>query len=140
MFDPPEALVSHTLSKSYYLIHELFPPNLLSFDEPVNFGTPYLPLPFLNLTTYFASNLTSTNWISSPYLSSFPSSFCLCQGFVMGSIGLSLTVLTKTTALERSEYLFMKEMANAGGKNVLNKDVVGSCYELDKIARNLLYV
>ena len=40
-----------------YLIHELFPTNLLLLPEPVNFGTPYLPLPFLNPTTQLASNL-----------------------------------------------------------------------------------
>ena len=56
----------------------------------------------------------------------------------MGSVGLSLSVLTTTTALERSEYLFMKEMANPGGKNVLNKDVGGSCYELDKNCRKFI--
>ena len=76
------------------IIHELFPTNLLSFQEPINFGTPYLPLPFLNPATYLASNLTSTNWISSPYLLKSPFSFFLCQGFVIGSIGLSLTLLT----------------------------------------------
>ena len=63
---PLEALLSHTLSKSHYLIHELFPANLHSFQDPVNLGTPYLPLPFLNPTTYLASNLISTNLISSP--------------------------------------------------------------------------
>ena len=51
MFDPPEAQLNHALSKSYYLIHELFRTNLLSFQEPVNFGTLYLPLPFLNPIT-----------------------------------------------------------------------------------------
>ena len=57
MFHPPEALLIHTLSKSYYLIRELFPTNLLSFQEPVTFGIPYLTLPFLNTITYLASNL-----------------------------------------------------------------------------------
>ena len=33
--------------------------------------------------------LTSTNLISSPYLINFPFSFFLCQGFIIGSIGLS---------------------------------------------------
>ena len=95
MLDPQEALVNHTLSKSYYPIHELFPTNLLSFQELVNFGTPYLPLPFLNPTTYLPSNVTSANWISSPYLINFPFSFFLCQGFVIGSIGLPLTLHTE---------------------------------------------
>ena len=87
-------LLNHTLSKSYYLIHKLFPTNLLSFQEPVNFGTPYLTLP-LNTITYLPSNLTSTNWISSPYLINCHFSFFLCQGFAIGSIGLSLTSLIK---------------------------------------------
>ena len=99
MFDPQEALVNHTLSKSYYPIHELFPTNLLSFQELVNFGTSYLPLPFLNPTTYLASNLTSTNWISSPYLINFPFSVFLYQGFVIVSVGLSRTLLTKTNKI-----------------------------------------
>ena len=94
MFDPLEALVNHTLFKLYYPIHELFPTNL-SFQEPVNFGTPYLPLPFLNPTAYLPSNLRSTNWISSTYLINFPFSFFLCQDFVIGSISLSLTLHTK---------------------------------------------
>ena len=95
MFDPLEALLNHTISKSYYVVHELFPTNLLSFQEPVNFGAPYLPLPFLNTTTYLASSLTSTDWVSSPYLLSIPFFFFLCKGFVIGSIGLSLTLLNK---------------------------------------------
>ena len=95
MFNPLEALPSHTHSKSYYPIHELFPTNLLSFQEPVNFGTPYLPLPFLNPTTYLPSNLTSTNRISFPYLINFPFFFFLYQGFVIASISLSLTLHTK---------------------------------------------
>ena len=99
MFDPQEALVNHTLSKSYYPNHERFLTNLLSFQELVNFGTSYLPLPFLNPTTYLPSYLTSTNWISSPYLINFPFSFFLCQGFVIGSIGLSLTLHTTKNKL-----------------------------------------
>ena len=95
MFNPQEALVNHTISKSYYPINELFPTNLILFQELANFGTPYLLRSFLNLTTYLPSNLTSTNWISSPYLINFPFSFFLCQGFVIGSIGLSLTLHTK---------------------------------------------
>ena len=79
-----------------FLIHELFPANLLSLQEPVNFGTPYIPLPFLNPTTYLSSNLTSANLISSPYLINFPFSFVICQVFVIGSLGLSQTLLTKT--------------------------------------------
>ena len=99
MFGPPEALLSHTLSKSYYLINKLFPTNLLLFQEPVNVETPYLPLPFLNPTTYLPSNLTSTNWTSSPYLINFPFSFFLCQAYVIGSIGLPLTLFTKKNFL-----------------------------------------
>ena len=108
MFDPPEALLNNILSKSDYLIHELFPTNLLLFQEPVSFGTLYLPLPFLNPTTYLASNLISTNWISSPYLLNFPFSFFLCQGFVIGSIGISLTFLTKRkiSRVPTSGYIF----------------------------------
>ena len=82
MFDPQDALVNHTLSKSYYPIHELFLTNPLSFQELVNFGTTYLPLPFLNPTTYLPSNLTSTNWISSPYLINFPFSFSLVRALL----------------------------------------------------------
>ena len=57
----------------------------------------HLPLPFLNPTTYLPSNLTSTNWISSPNIINFPFSFFLCQCFVIGSTGLSLTLHTKKT-------------------------------------------
>ena len=102
----PEALLIHTLSKSYYPIHELFPTNLLSFQELVDFGTPYFPLPFLNPTTYLPSNLTSTNWISSPYLINFPFSFFLCQGFVIGSIGLSLTLHTNIKEQKKKYFTY----------------------------------
>ena len=59
-----------TLSTARTLSHKF-----LSCQKPVNFGPPYLPLPFLNPITYRACNLTSTNFISSPYLLSFLSSF-----------------------------------------------------------------
>ena len=84
MFGPPEALQNHTLSKSCYLIHELFPINHLSFQELINSGPPYLSLPSLNRTTYLASNLTSTNLILSPCLLNFP--FFLCLGFGIVSV------------------------------------------------------
>ena len=71
MLGPP-ALLNNTHSKSCFLIHEPFPTNIISFQELVNFGITYLPLPFLNPTIYLASNPTSTNLISSPYLLNFP--------------------------------------------------------------------
>ena len=46
--------------------------NRHSFQELVNFVTPYLPLPCLNSTTYPASNQTLTNLILSPYLHNSP--------------------------------------------------------------------
>ena len=88
------ALLNHTLPS--HLVHELFPTNLLSFQEPVYFGTPYLPLPFLNPTTYLASKPTSTNLISSPYLFNFSFSFFLCQGFVKGSMAFPWHYLLKS--------------------------------------------
>ena len=98
MFDQPEALLNHTFSKSCYLIHELFLTNAFSFQELVSFRTPYLPFPFLNPTTYPASNLTSTNLISSPYLLNFPVSFFFCQegGLCYRLYGPSLALLNKT--------------------------------------------
>ena len=121
MFDPQEALVNHTLSKSCYPIHELFPTNLLSFQELVNFGTPYFPLPFLNPTTYLPSNLTSTNWISSPYLINFPFSFLLCQGFAIGSIGLSLTLHTKKKNLVTSKVRNSSQSGFRPGDTTVNQ-------------------
>ena len=72
---PPEARINHTLAKSCCLIHHLFPTNLLSFQDLVNFGILCLPLPFLNPTTYLASNPPLTNLTSSFYLVNFPFSF-----------------------------------------------------------------
>ena len=77
--------------------------------------TPYLPLPFLNPTTYLASNLTSTNLISSPYLINFSFSFFLCQGFVIGPIGLFLTLHTKK-----------KLHVNRGAGNICNLQSEGT--------------
>ena len=98
MFDPPEALLSHTLSKSCYLIHELFPTNHLSFQELVNFGTPCHPFPSLNTTNYLASNLTSINLILSPYLLNFP--FFLFRGIAIGFMAFPRYYLLKKTKKE----------------------------------------
>ena len=89
----------------YYWQFSIHHPYSLMFllFELVSFGTPYLPRPFQNPKTYLTSNLTSTNlisFLSSPYLLNFPFSFFLCQSFVVGSFGLSLTLLTKKIVSE----------------------------------------
>ena len=67
LFEPPEALPIHTLSKLHYLIHELYLTNLLSFLELLHCGTHCHPLLSLNLTICHLLNLTSTNLIVSPF-------------------------------------------------------------------------
>ena len=67
-----------------------------SFQELISFRPPYLSLPFLNPTIYFASNLSSTNLISSPYLLNFPFSAFLCQGSVISSMRYPWHYILKT--------------------------------------------
>ena len=111
MFDPPEALLSHTLSKSCYLIHELFSTNHhRSFQELVNFGTPCHPFSSLNTTNYIVSNLTSINLILSPYLLNFP--FFLFRGIAIGFMAFPRYYLLKRQkkkTLETSGYHTSKQ-------------------------------
>ena len=67
--EPPEALPTHTLFKSRYLIHVLYPSNLHSFEEPVKHGTFYLRSLCMSHTTCLFSNLTLNNLILSLSLS-----------------------------------------------------------------------
>ena len=109
LFLIPQGVFDHLkLSNSCCLIHELFPTNLLSFQELVNFGTPYLPLPFLNPTTYLASNPTSINLISSFHLLNFPFSFFLCQGLGIGSMALSTKKRGSVQRLPFTSILYFK--------------------------------
>ena len=85
VFELPEALPIHTLSKLHYLIHELYLTNHLSFLELLNCGTHCHPLLSLNPTVCHLLNLTSTNLILSPLYLNFPIfSVFLCRGFVIG--------------------------------------------------------
>ena len=72
MFEPPEALPIHTLSKLHYLIHELWLTNHLSFQELINCGTHCHRLLSLNPTICHLLNLTSTILILSPFYLAFP--------------------------------------------------------------------
>ena len=97
MFEPPEALPIHTLSKLHYLIHELYLTNHLSFPELLNCGTNCHPLLSLNPTICHLLYLTSTNLILSPFLpklslifSIFPLSRLFYRPY-----GLSLALLTR---------------------------------------------
>ena len=74
VFEPPEALPIHTLSKLHYLIHELYLTNHVSFLELLNFGTHCHPLHSLNPKICHLLNLTLTNLILSPSLLNFPHS------------------------------------------------------------------
>ena len=103
VFEPPEALPIHTLSKLHYLIHELYLTNLLSFLELLNCGTHCHPLLSLNPTICHLLHLTSTNLILSPLLlklylifSDFPLS-----GHCYRPYGLSPTLLTKTKSVTK---------------------------------------
>ena len=82
MFEPPEALPFHTLSKLHYLIHEPCLTNHLSFLELLNCETHCRPLLSLNPTICDLLNLTSTNLIWSPFLLKLK--FFLCRGLVIG--------------------------------------------------------
>ena len=86
VFEAPEALHIHALSKLHYLIHELYLTNLLSFLELLNCGTHCHPLLSLNPTICHLLSLTSTNLIFSPFLLKLPSfsQFFLCRGFAIG--------------------------------------------------------
>ena len=68
VFEPPEALPIHTLSKLHYLIHELYLANHLSFPELLNCGTHCHPILSLNPIICHLLNLTSANLILYPFL------------------------------------------------------------------------
>ena len=97
MFEPPEALPIHTLSKLHYLIHELYLTNYLSFLELLNCGTHCHPLLSLNPTICHFLNLTSTNLILSPFLLKLPLIFSVfpLSRLCYRPYGLSPTLHTK---------------------------------------------
>ena len=97
MFEPPEALPFHTLSKLHYLMHELYLRNHLSFPELLNCGTHCHPLLSLNPTICHLLNLTSKNLILSPFLLKLPLivSVIPLSGLCYRPYGLSPTLLTK---------------------------------------------
>ena len=97
MFEPPEALPIHTLSKLHYLIHELYLTNHLSFPELLNCGTYCHPLLSLNPTICNLLNLTSTNLMLSPFLLKLSLIFSVFPllGLCYRPYGHSPTLLTK---------------------------------------------
>ena len=97
MFEPPEALPIHTLSKLHYLIHELYLTNLLSFLELLNCGTHCRPLLSLNPIICHLLNLTSSNLILSPFLLKLSLIFSVfpLSGLCYRPYGLSSTLLTR---------------------------------------------
>ena len=97
MFEPPEALPIHTLSKLHYLIHELYLTNHLSFLELLNCENHCHPLLSLNPTICHLLNLASTNLILSPFLLKIPLIFSVFPllGLCYRPYGLSPTLLTK---------------------------------------------
>jgi len=68
VFEPPEALLIHTLSKVHYLIHKLYLTNLISFLKLLNCGTHCHQLLSLNPKICHLLNQTSLNLILSPFL------------------------------------------------------------------------
>ena len=97
MFQLPEALPIHTLSKLHYLIHELNLTNHPSFPELLNCGTHCHPLLSLNPTICHLLNLTSTTLILSPFLLKLPLIFSVfpLSGLCYRAYGLSPAFLTK---------------------------------------------
>ena len=97
MFEPPEVLPIHTLSKLHYLIHELYLTNLLSFLELLNCGTHCHPLLSLRPTICHLLNLTSTNLILSPFLLKLSLIFSVfpLSGLCYRPYSLSPALLTK---------------------------------------------
>ena len=97
VFEPPEALPIHTLSKLHHLIHELYLTNNLSFPELLNCGTHCHPLLSLNPTICHLLNLTSTNLILSPFLLKLPLIFSVfpLSGLCYRPYGLSPALLIK---------------------------------------------
>ena len=97
VFEPPEALPIHTLSKLHYVIHELYLTDHLSFPELLNCGIRCHPLLSLNSTICHLLNLTSTNLILSPFLLKLPLFFSVypLSGHCYRPYGLSSTLLTK---------------------------------------------
>ena len=105
MFEIPEALPIHSLSKLHYLIHELYLTNHLSFPELLNCGTHCQPLLSLNPTICHPLNLTSRNLILSHFLHKLPliiSVFPL-SGRCYRPYGLSPALLTKKNELTDCE-------------------------------------
>ena len=101
MFEPPEALRIHTLSKLHYLIHELYLTNHLSFLELLNCGTHCHLLLSLNPTICHLLNLTSINLILFPFLLNLPLIFSVfpLSGPYYRPYGLSPKFLTKKRQL-----------------------------------------
>ena len=105
MFEPPEALPIHTLSKLHFLIHELYLTKLLSFLELLHCGTHCHPLLPLNPTICHLLNLISTNLILSPFLLKLSLIFSVfpLSGLCYRPYGLSPTLLTKKKTIEDTE-------------------------------------
>ena len=122
MFEPPEALPIHTLSKLHYLIHDLYLTNHLSFPKLLNCGTHCHPLLSLNPKICHLLNLTSTNLILSPFLLKLPLIFSLFPLSVLRyrPCGLSLVLLTKKkktfTVSRKMKTYFQRNKRAAGGK------------------------
>ena len=97
MFEPPEALPIHTLSKLHYLIHELCLTIHLSFLERLNYATHCHSFLSLNPTIYHLLNVTSTNLTLSPFLLKLPLIFSVFPllGLCYRPYGLFPTLLTK---------------------------------------------
>ena len=110
VFEPPEALPIHTLSKLHYLIHELYLTNNLSFPELLNCETHCHPLLSLNPTLCHLLNLTSTNLILSPFLLKLPLIFSVfpLSRLCYRPYGLSPTLLTKKEKKNKKQTLWLK--------------------------------
>ena len=114
MFEPPEALLIHTLSKLHYLIYELYLINHLSFLKLLNCGTHCHPLLSLNPTKCHLLNLTSTNLILSPFLLKLSLIFSVfpLSGLCYRPYGLSPTLLTKKKEKKTSAKLSLDILIN----------------------------
>ena len=90
-------MLSISLSKLHYLIHELYLTNHLSFPELLNCGTHCHPLLSLSPTICRLLNLTSTNLMLSPFLLKLSLIFSVVplSGLCYRAYGLSPALLTK---------------------------------------------
>ena len=107
LFEPPEALPIHTLSKLHYLIHKLYLTNHLSFLELLNCGTHCHPLLSLNPTICHHFNLTSTNLMLSPFLLKLPLIFSV---FPLLRLCCRPCGLSRHYVLKKTKDIFTKAM------------------------------